>query len=268
MPTTYPPVTPTAPTVVSPTSTKPPNGITTPTPTQPNIVDNCDQFYMVKEGDGCSAIASKFGITLTQFLTWNPAAGSTCGGLWKDAYACVSIIGQEGSKPPTTSTKPPTTSTKPTNGVATPTPTQPNMVDNCDQFYFVVRGTDTCASIATKYAIPLATFLTWNPSAGSSCGGLWADAYACVHTIGYKPPTTTTQRATTTESGNGITTPTPTQLGMVTNCRKFDYVKDGEGYDTVEKRNSVSHANFIKWNTGVGSACKNMWAKIYVCVGV
>jgi hypothetical protein len=114
---------------------------------------------MVKEGDGCSAIASKFGITLEQFLTWNPAAGSTCGGLWKDAYACVSIIRQEGTKPPATSTKPPTTSTKSTNGVVTPTPTQPNMADNCNQFHFVVGEKDTCASIATKYAISLATFL-------------------------------------------------------------------------------------------------------------
>jgi hypothetical protein len=144
------------------------------------------------------------------------------------------------------------------------------MVDNCDKFYFVVKDQDSCQSIATKFSIPLDQFLTWNPSAGKSCNGLWADAYACVHTVGFKatPTLTPTLTPTSTKPTDGIATPTPTQPGMVSNCKKFDFVKEGDGCDLVEKRNNVKHADFIKWNTGVGSDCKMMWAKTYVCVGV
>lgn len=34
-----------------------------PQPIQPGMVDNCDKFYFVSAGDGCSAIASSHGIT-------------------------------------------------------------------------------------------------------------------------------------------------------------------------------------------------------------
>lgn len=178
------------------TTTKPGNGIETPLPTQPQIVDNCDKFYFVNEGDSCAAIATKFGITLEKFLKWNPAAGSNCGGLWKDAYACVSIVGEEGSTPTPTPTKP-------GNGISTPQPTQPNMVSNCDQFHFVKTGVDNCQSIATRYRITLDQFLAWNPSAGKNCAGLWGDAYACVSTTDHTP--------SPTNPGNGVTTPTPIQ---------------------------------------------------------
>ncbi|KAF2261556.1 hypothetical protein CC78DRAFT_470029 [Lojkania enalia] len=249
------PSTTSKPTVPS-TTTKPGNGIQTPLPTQPNMIDNCDEFYFVKEGDGCASIASQFGITLEKFLKWNPSAGSTCGGLWKDAYACVSIIGEVGSSVP----PPAPSTTKPGNGIATPQPTQPNMVSNCDKFHYVETGKDNCQSIATKYGITLDQFLNWNPSAGNTCGGLWGDAYCCVSIIGHEP--------TPTNPGGGVTTPTPFQPGMVNNCKKFYLVQKGEGCDTVTKKNNVSLANFVKWNPGVGSDCRNMWAEAYVCVGI
>jgi hypothetical protein len=57
------------------------------------VVDNCDAFYFVPKDAGCRAIADANGITFAKFMAWNPQAGSTCGGLWAEAYACVSIIG-------------------------------------------------------------------------------------------------------------------------------------------------------------------------------
>ena len=215
-------------------------------------------FTWSKDGDGCSAIAAQFGVTLDKFLKWNPLAGEDCLGLWKDTYACVSIIGEEATPVSSTPTKP--SSTKPANGISTPTPLQPQIVDNCDNFHFVVKNKDNCQSIATQHGITLDQFISWNPSAGKTCGGLWADAYCCVHTIVFKPTATT--------PANGITTPTPTQPGRVNSCKKFDFVKENEGCDVVEKRNNVKHADFVKWNTGVGSDCKKMWAKVYVCVSV
>ncbi|KAF2108719.1 hypothetical protein BDV96DRAFT_556005 [Lophiotrema nucula] len=259
--------TPSTPTITTPpvtSSTKAPNGIETPLPTQPDIVGNCDKFYLVQKDEGCSAIAAKFGITLAQFQAWNPKVGTTCGGLWADAYACVSIIGHEASSTPST----PTT-TKPGNGISTPQPTQPNMVSNCDKFHFVVQDKDNCATIAAQYGISLAQFQAWNPSAGAQCGGLWANAYCCVSIIGQDSTPTPTAKPTTTKPGNGVATPTPTQPGMVSNCKKFDYVKKGEVCDTIVKRNSgLTLTNFYKWNTGVGKNCELLWAETYVCIAI
>lgn len=85
------------------------------------------------------------------------------------------------------------------NGIATPTPTQPGMVGNCDKFYFVKTG-DTCQQIARNHGISQAQLNIWNPSIGSgtSCAGLWANAYVCVRTIGFEPPTSSTCNTGTT----------------------------------------------------------------------
>jgi hypothetical protein len=101
-------------------------------------------------------------------------------------YYCVGIPSIPNQ--PTSCEQPkPTSTTTPGNGVATPTPTQFNMVSNCEQFYLVKEG-DTCQQIAAKSGISEAQFKTWNPSVGSSCGGIWPNAYVCVRTIGFVPP--------------------------------------------------------------------------------
>lgn len=42
--------------------------------------------------------------------------------------------------------------------------------------------------IAARYGISQEQFIAWNPSAGSSCTGLWANPHACVRTVGFVPP--------------------------------------------------------------------------------
>ncbi|KAH7096027.1 LysM domain-containing protein [Paraphoma chrysanthemicola] len=155
------------PTTPTPTPTKVPNGIQTPLPTQPDIVGNCDAFYFVKSGEFCADIASKSGITLAQFQQWNPKAGANCGGLWAEAYACVSIVGHT------------PTPTQPGNGIATPTPIQSGMVNNCNKFHFVESG-QNCPAIQTKYGVSLANLFRWNPAIKADCTGMWAQTYLCV----------------------------------------------------------------------------------------
>jgi hypothetical protein len=150
-----------------PTTTAPPNGITTPTPIQPGMVNNCDAFYLVRSGNDCTSIAASHGISLANFYLWNPAVGNTCSGLWLDTYVCVSIIGHT---PTPTSTG---------NGITTPTPTQTGMVGNCRRFHFVAVG-EICASIVSRYGITLANFVRWNPAVRSDCSGMWAQTYVCV----------------------------------------------------------------------------------------
>ncbi|KAF2121004.1 hypothetical protein BDV96DRAFT_641641 [Lophiotrema nucula] len=63
--------------------------VATPTPTQAGMVSGCKKFYKAISGDGCWAIANANGITLDQFVAWNPAVKSDCSGLWPDYYYCI-----------------------------------------------------------------------------------------------------------------------------------------------------------------------------------
>ncbi|EFR03919.1 LysM domain-containing protein [Nannizzia gypsea CBS 118893] len=240
--------------------TRTPGAIETPQPTQPQIADNCNAFYLVKSGDSCAAIAAAHQITSALFLAWNPSVGNDCSGLWADSYACVSIVGYQAP----TSSAPQPTPTKPSNGIETPVPTQGRMVDNCEKFHLVQSG-EGCSAIASKYGITVAEFVRWNPSAGSDCSGLWANAYACVSVIGWKPTPTP---PTTTKPSNGIQTPTPTQPDIVGNCNKFYLTKPGDSCASIASQNGIQLADFLKWNPKAGNNCAGLWANANACVSV
>lgn len=125
--------------------------VSTPTPIQTGTVSNCDQFYKVQSGDGCSAIANQYSIALDDFYAWNPAVKTDCSGLQADVYVCIGIA--------TTATPVSTTvsSTTTTTGIVTPTPVQTGMVSNCNEFYDVGPG-DGCWAIANEYGISLDNF--------------------------------------------------------------------------------------------------------------
>ncbi|KAK5654546.1 hypothetical protein OQA88_7175 [Cercophora sp. LCS_1] len=68
------------------------NGITTPVPHQPQMVDNCKAFYLVQEGDTCVKIAAQFQIAEAQIVAWNPEARSDCTQLLANTYCCVGVL--------------------------------------------------------------------------------------------------------------------------------------------------------------------------------
>jgi hypothetical protein len=164
------------------TTTSSPNGITTPTPIQPGMTSNCNQFYYVVESDSCWAISNKYGISLNDFYSWNPYVNQSsieCGNLWPNYYVCVQIIGGH-----STTTTPPPTTTTPTNGITTPTPHQTGMVTNCNKFYQYNTADGYCGDIVSKYGITLNQFYTWNPAVGTGCGYLFANWWYCIGVIG------------------------------------------------------------------------------------
>ncbi|KAJ4308625.1 hypothetical protein N0V84_011986 [Fusarium piperis] len=163
----------------------------------------------------------------------------------KCAYACAGVIG---SSPKPTTTKA-TTTTKPGNGITTPTPAQPGMVNDCNK-------------------ISLVDFFKWNPEVDKACTNLWLGAYACAGVIGSTPKPMTTAKPTVTQPGNGISTPTPIQAGMVSNCNKFHIIGSTTTCQGIIDYNKITMANFKKWNTGINSACSNLWLGSYACVGV
>jgi hypothetical protein len=213
------------------------------------MVTNCNKFTKVNGGDSCDSIAFFNGPIATEdFVLWNTGVGGRqCRTLKRDTYVCVGLI--KG------------TPTLPGNTVATPMPTHPGMVTNCNKFVKVNQG-DGCDSIAF-FNGPIATedFVLWNRGVGGrECRTLQADTYACVGLI----------KGTPTQPGNGIATPAPSHPGMVGNCRKFTYVKPGDTCNNIAFFNGpISTEDFVKWNTGVGGIdCRGLQAHTYVCVGV
>ncbi|WYZ42076.1 hypothetical protein EsH8_V_000971 [Colletotrichum jinshuiense] len=249
----------------STTTTSVGNGVTTPTPTQPGMVTNCAKFHWIAKGVTCSQVISYQKITKEDFVKWNPTVLDDCSGMWAEVNVCVGIIG--GSTAAATTTKP-TTTTSAGNGVTTPTPTQPGMVTNCNKFHWIAKGV-TCSQVISYQKITKADFVKWNPTVLDDCSGMWAEVNVCVGVIGGSTPaTTTTTPTTTTSAGNGVVTPQPTQPGMVTNCKKFHYVAEGVTCSQIISYQKITLADFVKWNTGVGATCQNMWAGTNVCVGV
>jgi hypothetical protein len=72
--------------------------------------------------------------------------------------------------------------------------------------------------------------------------------------------------STTTAPGNGISTPLPTQAGMVDNCDKFYFVQGGESCTSVLGKNGILMADFLAWNPSVMTTCTGLWAEVNVCV--
>jgi hypothetical protein len=144
------------------------------------------------------------------------------------------------------------------------------MTGNCNKFYYVKSG-DGCWDIANSNGVSLDDFYAWNPAVGTGCASLWPDFYVCVGIIGGSTttkPTTPTTPTTPPTPTNGITTPTPTQSGMVNNCNKFYFVQPGEGCYQICDKYKISIDQFYAWNPAAAPDCRFLYAQTYCCVGV
>ncbi|KAL6695657.1 hypothetical protein J3F84DRAFT_348976 [Trichoderma pleuroticola] len=167
-------------------------------PQQTGTGANCNNFYLVQPGDSCPAIESEFGISMSQFIAWNPsvntgctniiagyyycnlAVGSSCVTLDVGYYVCVDAIDYTPPKTTTaTTTTKKTSTTSSGNGIITPTPFETGMVNNFKKFYLVKSG-DSCATTATSQETTATNIEKWNPGVGSLSMTLWLDDYICV----------------------------------------------------------------------------------------
>lgn len=166
-------------------------------------------------------------MTIEEFFAMNPTVKSDCTGLNVGTYYCyespsVNNNGDGTSTGPiatvsatTTGSGTPTSTSAGvtgTNGVVTPTPTQTGMVGNCNKFHFVTSADTGCYDLAAAEGISLDNFYTWNPAVGTDCSHFITGVYVCVGTGSSSPSTTTSKPVTTTSAGNGLSTPTPTQV--------------------------------------------------------
>ncbi|KAK6335416.1 hypothetical protein TWF696_002194 [Orbilia brochopaga] len=149
----------------------------------------------------------------------------------------------------------------------------PPAIAGCKTWFTTYAG-DTCDSVAAINDITAEQFAAWNPSLQSGvCNDLiLPDTAYCIKGPGAAAPTTTTKPApatTTKPAGNGITTPTPIQSGMIASCNKFHFVGDGQGCsDIISKYPGLTLDLLFKWNPAIGKSCTSMWARTNLCVGV
>ncbi|KAL3483245.1 hypothetical protein BJX62DRAFT_231120 [Aspergillus germanicus] len=178
-----------------------------------------------------------------EFFAWNSGVGTNCGSLWLGYYVCVSVVGRDTPTTTTSFTTTTTTTTGPTNGLITPTPTRPGMVDNCDDFHMVVDG-DYCASIA-------------------NCSDLWLGYHVCVSIIGGDPIQTTTATSRTititTTTTTTATGPSPTQSGLITTCTSYYKVKPGNSCWSIQQQYGITSAQLNWWNPLAGTSCGSLW---------
>jgi LysM repeat protein len=248
------------------------NGVATPSPIQKGMTSNCNKFYLVIAGDGCFDIATSNAISVEDFYTWNTAIGTNCAALWAQTYVCVGILGSGTSTPKPSSTPVPTslkpTTTSSDNSIVTPTPIQPSIAPNCNGFYLVKAG-DSCYDIATANSISLDQFYAWNPYVKTDCSRLWSGYNVCIRVVRSTASASSTfQTVGTTSTKPPSSTPTPTQPGMINNCKKFYKVQSGDGCWALAEANKISLDNFYLWNPAVKTDCSALWAQYYVCVGV
>ncbi|KXX78971.1 Protein RETICULATA-RELATED 3 [Madurella mycetomatis] len=126
-----------------------------PMPQMPGVVENCDGFHKVVSGDQCSTIVQKYGISTAQFMGWNTQLNAQCTNLWLDYYVCIHV---------------------PNLGS---TPQMPGVAENCKRYHLIVSG-DQCSTIASRYGISTAQFLSYNSGVNAQCTNLWLGYYVCV----------------------------------------------------------------------------------------
>ncbi|KAL8366231.1 hypothetical protein RB595_004817 [Gaeumannomyces hyphopodioides] len=189
-------------------------------PHDPNTHPECAWWFDNDGSVSCSRIFQIYAITGRNFAYWNPSVTSTCGGLKTGFAYCVEGPDAPAETGPTSTAATSTTSTSsgptttkpPSNGIETPSPVQEGMVGNCDKFYFVPSG-ESCNDVLRKHGLSVSQLFAWNKAVNEDCSGMWANVWVCVGVVGGTPATTASP--TTTKPGNGISTPTPAQEGMV-----------------------------------------------------
>ncbi|RGP71215.1 hypothetical protein FLONG3_7165 [Fusarium longipes] len=236
----------------SPTKPTPTNGIETPSLIQGGMVKNYNKFHLVQTTTTCSSIENYYKLPLAKFLEWNPDVAKNCQFLLAQYWVCIM----------TDDYKPAPSPTSPSNGIQTPSPIQENFHKNCNKFH-QVQKTTTCSSINNYYNLPLKDFYSWNPSVGTNCQSLLAGYWVCVSIIGWTPP-----KPSPTTPSNGITTPSPIQAGMVTNCNKFHEVQKTTTCASIQNYYKISMEQLAKWNPKVGSSCNALLVGYHVYVGV
>lgn len=165
-----------------------------PIQTRPGIAVGCTALRLVHLDDTCARITSRKGISLEDFLAWNPSVGASvaagCTNRLPNYHVCVcvSMASEDedeetstttlGPTPTSTTTSATTTSTTTTGGgggsAPPPSPVQAGITASCRRYYLAQAG-DGCWAIANAAGIPLSDFYLGTPmstraASAGACG--------------------------------------------------------------------------------------------------
>lgn len=170
------------------TDTTTTTGTTTgpPGPTMSGSPANCNKWAVVTDGLSCTDMAREAGISLEQFLAWNPAVSSDCRtNYWLGNAYCVGVSGDTTVTTPSTTRTTTTTTSSPPPGPTKPPAEylQPGQPENCSKWDRCGDG-DYCWLIADRNGISVSRLAELNPvlgTDGANCGTqMWKDYYYCV----------------------------------------------------------------------------------------
>lgn len=203
------------------------------------MVDNCNKFHLVTDGDNCWAVANKHGLSEGQLHQWNKGiGGAACANMWTGYNLCIGVSGS------------PTTTEPVANPNPTPDPIQNGMVGNCNKFHLVASG-DNCWSVASKYSLTESQLQQWNAGiGGSACNNMWTGYHLCVGVSG--------GGGSQTQPPPASDTPQPVQDGMVGNCKRFHFVQGGQNCEGISRSYGISVGDFVRWNPAAGSDCRGL----------
>ncbi|KAI8940058.1 hypothetical protein NX059_003777 [Plenodomus lindquistii] len=195
----------------------------TPTPSHGPMPSNCKVFHQATANQNCNDLVSSYGyFSQEQFLTWNPALGGNCLGLWLDTWYCVGAYSDQDLPLPAHR------NTKPTEGEV-----PLGYPADCSRWYQTTSD-DDCDLIALMFgSFSTADMAKWNPSVLSDCSGIVPEAWYCVGRPG-TPTTRTsgapspTQAPTSTAVPEPVQTPSPVREGMTKDCVRFYLQQPGD----------------------------------------
>ncbi|KAL6811041.1 hypothetical protein GGI42DRAFT_339846 [Trichoderma sp. SZMC 28013] len=157
-----------------------------PSPTLNQTTSRCAQYHLISDGDDCSLLATKFGVTLKDFIFLNSEVWSNCANLELGYYYCVQPVGYISTylgydptaiAPPFDQT-PSTSLPKIDNPLAnwpvsdSIIPIANNTRKDCYDYIYVNNTNTTenlaadCWNLAWAYGITREELVLWNPSLG------------------------------------------------------------------------------------------------------
>ncbi|KAJ6587482.1 hypothetical protein DFH09DRAFT_1359200 [Mycena vulgaris] len=246
--------------------TVPPPPTGPPTNLNPGSWSNCTTYYNVQSGDNCNVIDSKFSISFSDFIHWNPEVSKTCNNLNLASYCVAAPSGCQalytvvsGDSCSVIEKKTALSDaqlralnpwidtactlqigqnlcTKNTN-VAPPPPGPPANLNpgswsNCTTYYNVQSG-DNCNIIEAKFKIGFSDILRWNPEVSTTCGNLNLASYCVL--------------------GSGA-------------CSKLYTVVSGDSCGAVETKVKVTDALLRSENNWINTACSNIQIGQNLCI--
>ncbi|RPA75381.1 hypothetical protein BJ508DRAFT_190157, partial [Ascobolus immersus RN42] len=175
---------------------------------------DCQAWYIVDVQDNCLDIASKVGISASDFFAWNPSVGTDCSAIWRYSSVCVGTVRQpygELPSPPVQTTVP--QGPLPDSPVPAPFADLPYQPVDCNLWY-IVKYTQSCNNVLSTLRMTLERLYELNPDIGETCSNLWAAYGVCIGTV-RKPyaPDPSVPKPTPTIPSWGSDLPIPTGTG-------------------------------------------------------